>query len=317
MAEPVRVFVSHSHQDNAYCREYVAGLRERGCAVWYDEHNLGWGQLRAIIDSELLRSQHFVAILSPAAVASQWVNSEIDAALDLLRQGVIKTFLLVIAKRCEVSPTLRGWRRIEGPAGGPIGVSEAVARTLTLIGAPAEPPRAQPPTTPSHIALSDRFPPRLASLGHRAAFLNGGEMIVPPLCDVPAGPFLMGSDPQKDVNAENDEQPQHVMTLAAFQIGKYPVTVAEFVCFVRATNRRDPNEYEDIETGFLTWAFQMVGPKTHPIVNVKWQDAADYAKWLSKRTGQPWRLPTEEEWEKAARGADGRIYPWGDTFEFH
>jgi hypothetical protein len=64
-------------------------LRSRGYTIWYDEHNLGWGQLRATIDEELLNSQHFVAILSPAAVASQWVNSEIDADLDLARSSVL------------------------------------------------------------------------------------------------------------------------------------------------------------------------------------------------------------------------------------
>lgn len=63
--------------------------------------------------------------------------------------------------------------------------------------------------------------------------MGGVELIVPPLCDVPAGAFLMGSDKRKDAQAGDNEQPQHSLTLAAFQITKFPVTVAEYVCFVR------------------------------------------------------------------------------------
>ncbi len=96
MATP-QVFVSHSHTDNEYCRAFVAALREAlgdENAVWYDEHNLGWGALRQVIDRELQQRQHFIAILSPAAVASEWVNIEIDAALSLLRNGVCRPFSL-------------------------------------------------------------------------------------------------------------------------------------------------------------------------------------------------------------------------------
>lgn len=107
-----RVFVSHSHQDNAYCREFVAGLRVHGYAVCYDEHNLGWGALRPTIEQELPKCAHFVAILSPAAVASEWVNTEIDAALDLLGKRVLHTFTFVVAAACEVPLLLRRWKRI-------------------------------------------------------------------------------------------------------------------------------------------------------------------------------------------------------------
>lgn len=112
-----RVFVSHSHQDAMFCREYVKGLSERGASVWYDEHNLGWGALRATIEREMPQCQHFVGILSPAAVGSEWVNAEIDAALELLTEGILKTLTFVIAEPCVVPLLLRRWKRIEGSGG--------------------------------------------------------------------------------------------------------------------------------------------------------------------------------------------------------
>src|SRR5262245_33213418 len=153
MAELVRVFVSHSHEDSDYCRQYVAGLRERGCLVWYDEHNLGWGALRPTIEAELQQTQHFVAILSPASVASHWVNAEIDTAIDLLHSGKLHTLLFVVAARCEVPLLLRRWKRIEGPEEAPASVAEAVAKSANIMGVPAK------DSTAGGVALSTPEPP--------------------------------------------------------------------------------------------------------------------------------------------------------------
>jgi formylglycine-generating enzyme required for sulfatase activity len=120
----------------------------------------------------------------------------------------------------------------------------------------------------------------------------------------------MGSDPKRDSQAEDCEKPQHRVTPAAFQIGRYPVTVAEYACFVRAGHAAPQRgTYRPI-----TWDDQLKR-LDHPVVCVTWHDAVAYAAWLAKLTGQSWRLPTEAEWEKAARGTDGRIYPWGDAFD--
>jgi formylglycine-generating enzyme required for sulfatase activity len=119
----------------------------------------------------------------------------------------------------------------------------------------------------------------------------------------------MGSDPQRDykvVRAKgplDDELPQHSVTLPAYEIARYPVTVAEYACFVRSGHPAP-----------MAWQTQ-VSKLDHPVVRMSWHDAVAYTAWLSERTGERWRLPTEAEWEKAARGTDGRIYPWGDTFD--
>jgi hypothetical protein len=102
--------------------------------------------------------------------------------------------------------------------------------------APGAPPAPSQPPSAQQITLSaDRFPRRLGQLGFAAyRTARGAEYIAPPLCAVSAGPFLMGSDNRFDPQAEDRELPQHSVTLAAFQIGKFPVTVAEYACFVRA-----------------------------------------------------------------------------------
>jgi toxoflavin biosynthesis protein ToxD len=159
---------------------------------------------------------------------------------------------------------------------------------------------------------SERFPPRLARLGFQGRVRDGIELIVPPVRSVPAGVFLMGSDPTKDHVARKyakypwakAERPQHTMTLPNYDIARFPVTVAEYACFVRAGH----------QVRMSNWATQL-GQLDHPVVQVSWRDAVAYAVWLTKRTGEQWQLASEAEWEKAARGIEGRIYPWGDTFD--
>lgn len=118
---------------------------------------------------------------------------------------------------------------------------------------------------------------------------------------VPAGPFLMGSDKARDPQALDDELPQHEVSLPGYWIGKYPVTVAQFREFAADYRWADRESLQ--------------GPEDRPMVNVTWRRAQDYCRWLAQKTGLPVTLPSEAEWEKAARGTDGRVYPWGDTFD--
>ena len=120
-----------------------------------------------------------------------------------------------------------------------------------------------------------------------------------------------------------DEIPSHRVFLDAFYIDKYEVTNARFQQFVQATGYRTQAEREGggkIRTGAQTWVqvsdanwrsprgqgSSIAGLEAHPVVQVSWHDAKAYCTWAGKR------LPTEAEWEKAARGTDGRLYPWGN-----
>jgi toxoflavin biosynthesis protein ToxD len=166
--------------------------------------------------------------------------------------------------------------------------------------------------------LGEQFPHRLMQLAFRLMQVvdeQGRDQyryIMPPLCEVPVGTFLMGSDWRHDPRANDNESPQHPVSVPAFQIAMYPLTVMEYACFVQATDRRVPTPAHSSWLPNLSLQEQVAERPDHPIVNISWRDALEYAEWLSESTGERWRLPSEAEWEKAARGTDGRIYPWGN-----
>jgi sulfatase modifying factor 1 len=118
-----------------------------------------------------------------------------------------------------------------------------------------------------------------------------------PFSAIPGGSFLMGSDAGQD-----DERPVHHVHVDAFQMSVYPVTRAEYRDFLDDTGHEHPRDWSDVAfTG-----------DDLPVVGVSWHDATAYCAWRTRR-GSPQRLPTEAEWERAARGGiDGAAFPWGD-----
>jgi formylglycine-generating enzyme required for sulfatase activity len=114
--------------------------------------------------------------------------------------------------------------------------------------------------------------------------------------DVPAGEFVMGSS-DADPDADSSEKPQHTVYLDAYRIGKYEVTNRQYAQCVRAKVCKEPTDTEYYDDPAYA---------DHPVVSLRWLDTRDFCRWIGGR------LPTEAEWEKAARGTDGRIYPWGD-----
>ena len=109
---------------------------------------------------------------------------------------------------------------------------------------------------------------------------------------VPAGEFTIGSS-----TGDADEQPAHQVNVDVFSMDVYEVTVRQYVAFLQATGVNSPSDWMTMNQPTY---------QKRPVANVDWADAAAYCKWAGKR------LPTEAEWEKAARGTDGRLYPWGN-----
>lgn len=123
--------------------------------------------------------------------------------------------------------------------------------------------------------------------------LNSGGR-APDMVQLPAGTFWMGVP---NTQPFGEERPQFEVTLESFSIGKYEVTVEEYRAFANATGRKMPEGNEQ---------------SNYPVVNVSWEDATAYADWLSRETGAHYRLPSEREWEYAARAGTLTTYPWGD-----
>ena len=127
---------------------------------------------------------------------------------------------------------------------------------------------------------------------------------------VPSSEFTMGTSLEEirwfeanglSAHSFEDESPQHRVYLDAFYIDHHEVTNTQYQMFVEATNRPVPSY----------WYYERTNGDEQPVVGVSWHDASAYCRWAGKR------LPTEAEWEKAARGTDGRLYPWGSTFSIH
>jgi formylglycine-generating enzyme required for sulfatase activity len=141
--------------------------------------------------------------------------------------------------------------------------------------------------------LHGQLPLVMSSL--RARILVLLDRLGHPLVYVPVGEFLMGSN-----GGFANERPQHAVTLHEDWIDQFPVTNAQFDQFVRETGYQAQGDWRS--------EFRP-GKEQYPVVYVTWEDACAYGKWCGKR------LPTEAEWEKAARGIDGREYPWGNRWD--
>ncbi|MEZ4467463.1 MAG: bifunctional serine/threonine-protein kinase/formylglycine-generating enzyme family protein [bacterium] len=182
-----------------------------------------------------------------------------------------------------------------------------------------------PDRPPARLALA------LARLGQHTAHVDLPAQLPQDAVQVPGGPFLAGGDP----DAPDGFAPT-VVDVPGFLLQRQPVTNRDFIAFLDAlvdAGREEealaaaPREMVGGQSGLVyrrdTLGHFRVGVDAdgvtwspdHPVVQISWRAAMAYAAWWSERTGLPWRLPHELEWEKAARGVDGRAWPWGDAFD--
>ncbi len=268
-----RIFLCHAREDEEPVKKLYHQLKEAGYSPWLDKYDLLTGQDWWTEIKKTISDPHnlVVVCLSCQSIDKRGVvQREITRALDVLDDLPEDTIYLMPARleACDVP------RRL------------------------------------FHLQWVDLFEPDGFQNLRRALDFELAKRLAPlepDLIHIPAGKFLMGSDPQKDKDAQKNEQPQHRLHLPDYYIAKTPVTNAQYLTFVQATGRTTPEHWEDGKP-----------PKyreDHPVVDVTWHDAIAYCNWLSEATGKAYRLPSEAEWEKAARGTDGRIWPWGDEWD--
>ena len=178
-----------------------------------------------------------------------------------------------------------------------------------------------------NISLIDTSDPEAAAKQEQEQKLNASlnsepttPIVEPEMVSLPGGEFLMGSDKKTDPLAYNPETPLHNIKLKPFSIGKFEVTKGEYAVFAAATQRQsngcwvyaEGNWKMDVKT---TWETAFTQTDKHPVVCVNSADAKAYANWLKEKTGKPYRLPTEAEWEYAAKAGTGTPWYWpeGET----
>ncbi|MEO6061768.1 MAG: bifunctional serine/threonine-protein kinase/formylglycine-generating enzyme family protein [Thermoflexales bacterium] len=182
--------------------------------------------------------------------------------------------------------------------------------------------------TPAATATATALPSAVRRVNANLAVITLSPGVEMEFVRVPAGEFLLGSDKGKDPAAAADELPQHTLTLPEYWMGKGPVQVTQFAAFVRTTGYKSHAEKEgksyvyngttQVAVNGAGWSHPG-GPTTnvdalqrHPVSHMSWDDSIAFASWAAKAAGVAIALASEAEWEKAARGTDGRLYPWGN-----
>ncbi|MEW5867730.1 MAG: bifunctional serine/threonine-protein kinase/formylglycine-generating enzyme family protein [Chloroflexota bacterium] len=236
-------------------------------------------------------------VAAPPIPARQ-VNPRLSAAVSAALERALQVNRAArFASMAEFKEALFASPAPQSPAAPPVVLPTVVVPTTAPAAAPAAAPPAAPPLSPAR------------PVSEMSVTLAPGVTLA--MVRVPAGEFLMGSNPKKDNQTSHNEQPQQRVHLDEYWMGKYPVTNRQYQAFVQATHRVAPSHWKNYQIP--------PGKEEHPVVNVNWDDAAAFCRWAGQQGGRVMRLPTEAQWEKAASwegspviGGKKRRYPWGE-----
>jgi formylglycine-generating enzyme required for sulfatase activity len=310
----MKLFLSYASQDRDVAKAIETVLRESGHDVFFDRDDLPPGEeFHARIRHAIAQSDVLIFLLSPDAVdAGSYTLTELEIAEAAWKRasGKLLPVLLRPTPLASLPPFLKSVTFLETSGNVAAAVDAAVDRLGTLrrqrmlrrVGLPlaialfaalsiwrfALPPYARDDTksvdTTKSLQPVSGSDTVNATVRTSATGKDGAPMVL-----VPAGAFTMGDD---------ENSPQREVYLDSFYIDQYEVTTARYAKFLAATGSvRPPDEWESLNAA--------KGAEL-PVIGVDWNDADAYCKWAGRR------LPTDSEWEKAARGSDARRYPWGD-----
>ena len=307
---PLRVFLCHASQDKPAVRNLYSLLKSQDwIGPWLDEVNLLPGMEWDLEIYKALREADIILVcLSKESVAKEgYVQKEFKRALSYAEEKPEGTIYIIPLRLDECKPPLKfqqwQWADYFKPDAQNKLLQALYLRANSLGILPPSKPKAATPVVPSPISLPSPAvitpaPAKTTSGGHSLYAFGGLEFV-----KVPARDFYMGAD-----NIDDNCKPQHLVYQLNydFYMARFPVTNQQYTLMAR-------------ESGAPV--IMSKGKAGHPVVNVSWYEAQKYIEWLNKKyqselpKGYRFCLPSEAEWEKAARGLDGNEYPWGDTFD--
>ena len=275
------VFVCYAREDQDFVLQLVTNLKTRGADLWVDQQDIPAGaNWDRTIDETLDTCSSLLMVLSPAAVASREVQGELRTALDADRD-----IIPVLLRECRIPRALRAIQRVDATSGDPTDetVLDRIAQALQASLAP--------PSPAADVVTSRGQRPTDAPQETR---FGGIELV-----EIPAGSFMMGS-PDSEEGRFDDEGPQHRVTVRAFRMGRDLVTNQEYA--------RVSGVYPQLERSVWHDDPAFSQPK-QPVVGISWAAAREFARLVGGR------LPTEAEWEYAARADTTAPYLTGTTLE--
>lgn len=340
-----QIFISYSRKDLTFVERLAADLKNSGLDAWYDLSNLeGGSRWHQAIEQAIKDSQSVLVVLSPEALASKWVEKEV-----LFAEELGKKIIPLYYRSCKPGMFYSNLNRIDAQDENYRNNFDKILRALNvpIVRQVSNLIKPAAPVHENHPVIETPKPAQVVTLSDKPTLSNGNvidssliagagnpisdliknaekppvietpkpaQVITPPnkltlsngmdFMRVPAGKFLMGSD-----NGDDDEKPQHSVAIPYdYWMARFPVTNEQYNLYVKAKGINHP---------ISDWEKK----KDHPVVNVDWNTVMEYCRWLNSllknelQAGFVLKLPTEAEWEKAARSTDGREFPWGNEFD--
>ena len=310
---PLRVFIVHSSSDKPLVRELYQKLRaETWIYPWLDEEELYPGQdWSTEVERAVSASDVILVCLSKNSVTKEgYVQRELRIVLDFSDYKSEETLYIIPVRldECEPPRRLRQWQYADY---FPESQRERAFQRLLVglkrradsLGLNIRNSSSKVDDLTSTVLNLIEKPKQIVAPSNKLTLSNGMEFM-----RVPAGKFLMGSTKENELDHDM-ERPQHTVDIADdYWMARFPVTNDLYNTYAKSKNIKHP---------VSGWGKK----KNHPVTSVDWEDAMMYCQWLNDLlkgelpSGLILRLPTEAEWEKAARGIDGREYPWGNDFD--